>query len=248
MFCVHAKFPLQTMWYWWVLSTFPTLPISIPCRLLSQEADNLSTSVDNPQSQGKFQFPPSPSLMTSLEDRRVPPNKKRPESLSLSLSLRPPLTSSNGVTPLLSPALRTSRQSSFYHHLSSRTTTPRDSPSVVSSELPTPTPAISNKLLPALPEAHALFLTLTLVHCLEPLEDVPCSPNLLQTTGGCFGGRAPSGKCGLGFMEDSQNIYSEMDQQVEWMGSSGATQTGYASINDAKTVSSVLGKCNVCVQ
>ena len=210
-------------------------------RVPSQDGDHLSTSVDHSQTQGKFQFPPSPSLMTSLEDKRVPPNKKRPESLSLSLSLRPPLSSGNGVTPLPSPALRSGRQSSFYHHLSSRTTTPRDSPAVVTSELPTPTPAVSNKLLPALPEAHALFLTLTLMHCLEPGEELSYSPYQIQTTGDSSGGSSPSGRCGLGFMEDSQDVYSEIDQ-AEWMGNLGATQTGYTSISGAKTMTSALSK------
>lgn len=219
---------------------FSALSSLFHSRVLSQDGDHSSTSVDHHQTQGKFQFPPSPSLMTSLEDKRVPPNKKRPESLSLSLSLRQPLSSTNGVTPLLSPALRSGRQSSFYHHLSSRTTTPRDSPVVVTSELPTPTPAVSNKLLPALPEAHALFLTLTLVHCLEPTEDIACSSHQLQSSGDGASGSAPSGKCGLGFMEDSQEMYSETEQ-VEWMGSLGATQTGYASISGTKTPTSMLG-------
>lgn len=49
-----------------------------------------------------------------------------------------------------------------------------------------------------------------------------------------------SGKGGLGFMEDSQEAYSEVDQ-VEWMGNLGATQTGYAPIIGTKTVPSMLG-------
>ena len=235
-----------------MISTKSILPLSLSTlslpsfsnpfnsREFSHDGDHPSHIVDHCQTQGKFQFPPSPSLITSLEDKRVPPIKKRPESLFLSPSLRPPLSSSNAVTPLLSPALRSGRHSSFYHHLSSRTTTPRDSPAVVTSELPTPTPAVNNKLLPALPEAHALFLTLTLVHCLEPAEDMSCSPYQLQITGGSSGASATSGTCGLGFMEDSQEAYSEVDQ-VEWMGNLGATQTGYAPISGTKTVPSMLG-------
>ena len=45
-------------------------------------------------------------------------------------------------------------------------------------------------------------------------------------------------------MEDSQEIYSDMEQ-VEWMGSRGATQTGYASISGAKVATCTLGKSNV---
>ena len=220
---------------------FPPFLTPSYSRELSQDGDHPTTVVDHCQTQGKFQFPPSPSLITSLEDKRVPPIKKRPESLFLSPSLRPSLSSSNAVTPLLSPALRSGRHSSFYHHLSSRTTTPRDSPAIVTSELPTPTPAINNKLLPALPEAHALFLTLTLVHCLEPAEDMSYSPYQFQINGGSSGVSATSGKCGLGFVEDSQEAYSEVDQ-VEWMGNLGATQTGYAPISGTKTPPSMLGK------
>ena len=171
-------------------------------------------------------------------DDKTARTKKRPEKLGLSSITKTPVPSNPVLpTPIHSPALRTSRHNSFYHHLSSRTTTPRDSPVVVGTELMTPTPAVLNKLLPALPEAHALFFTLNLVNCYTSIDSTNGSYNYQCTS---ISGEDCFTFSTHGFEEDTQEFCAN-DSNWLALGSNGVTKSGYVQLNDSYPVDSLPG-------
>ena len=185
----------------------------------------------------KFLFPPLPSF--AINEGKNPKTKKRPEKLGLNSVSRTPLPTNPVLsTPMHSPALRTSRHNSFYHHLSSRTTTPRDSPAVVGVELMTPTPAVLNKLLPALPEAHALYFTLHLASC-ESVQDSLSEPYSYQPAS--ISGEECFTFSTLGFEEDVQEFGDPSESDWIAIGRDGVTKSGFVEFSNSYPVHSLPG-------
>jgi hypothetical protein len=183
----------------------------------------------------KFLFPPLPSF--AINEGKNPKTKKRPEKLGLNSVSRTPLPTNPVLsTPMHSPALRTSRHNSFYHHLSSRTTTPRDSPAVVGVELMTPTPAVLNKLLPALPEAHALYFTLHLASC-ESVQDSLSEPYSYQPAS--ISGEECFTFSTLGFEEDVQEFGDPSESDWIAIGRDGVTKSGFVEFSNSYPVHSL---------
>ena len=192
------------------------------CRLMSG-GNEVSISSSQSSRAPKFQFPPSPTLISSLDEKRVAV-KKRPESLFIN---HPSLPSTPLFTPMLSPVVRPGRKSSFYHHFASRSGTPRDSPVIGNSDVVTPTPVASHKLQPMLPENYALVFTLTLIDSLtfgkqEIYSYYDCKSESL---------REDLVKMNyLGFEEDEPNIFNTLDQSKLHPDNGGSTKTGFVSI------------------